>query len=399
MLEHVLREAGTVAELAQKADEFGMDAVHARVERGLFAHFADLHFKLLLAFVDNILNAGRMDAPVLNEAFKGHLGDLAAQGAVCGQDDCFGSVVDDEINAGSRFQSADVAPFTADDAAFHVFAGQGHGGDGVFAHIVARIALDGTGDDLLGLAVRGFAGFGLNEAHHLGGLVAGAGLDFRKKPLPGLLGGQAGDFLQTVFLLIDAFVERFLKLGKFPLLFGEVFFDAQEFVFFFGRFFKLFLKPLALLLKLAVAGLQLALAFLELMLKFALLVEQLVLALKKDFLLLRLSFLAGFFDYAGRQLGGVANPLGIEVFIEIKAYAPADAYRREDAQGGKKFHKSPPFIVSGRSPFMQCHEAAGRQHRPRHGEDILMGKEEDNTIRTMEKTDLYKRCPRTGHQK
>lgn len=58
MLEHVLREAGTVAELAQKADEFGMDAVHARVERGLFAHFADLHFKLLLAFVDNILNAG-----------------------------------------------------------------------------------------------------------------------------------------------------------------------------------------------------------------------------------------------------------------------------------------------------------------------------------------------------
>ena len=93
--------------------------------------------------------------------------------------------------------------------------------------------------------------------------MAGAGLDFRKKPLPGLLGGQAGDFLQTVFLLIDAFVERFLKLGKFPLLFGEVFFDAQEFVFFFGRFFKLFLKPLALLLKLAVAGLQLALAFLD----------------------------------------------------------------------------------------------------------------------------------------
>ena len=40
---------------------------------------------------------------------------------------------------------------------------------------------------------------------------------------------------------------------------------------------------------------------------------------------------------------------------------------------------------------MQCHEAAGRQHRPRHGEDILMGKEEDNTIRIMEKTDLYKR--------
>ena len=93
-------------------------------------------------------------------------------------------------------------------------------------------------------------------------------------------------------------------------------------MFFFGRFFKLFLKPLSLLLKLAVTGLQLALAFLELVLKFALLVEQLVLPLKEDFLLLRLGFLAGFFDYAGRQLGSVANPLGIEVLIEIKAYAP-----------------------------------------------------------------------------
>ena len=324
---------------------------------------------------------------------------MAAQGAVCGQDDRFGGIVDDEINAGSRFQSADIAPFAADDAAFHVFAGQGHGGDGMFAHIIARIALNGTGDDFLRLAVCGFAGFGRKEAHHLGVLGAGAGLDFRKKPLPGLLSGQAGDFLQTVFLLVDAFVERFLKLGKLPLLFGEILFDAQEFVFFFGRFFKLFLKPLSLLLKLAVTGLQLALAFLELVLKFALLVEQLVLPLKEDFLLLRLGFLAGFFDYAGRQLGSVANPLGIEVLIEIKAYAPADAYRRKDAQGGKKFHKSPPFIVSGRSPFMRCREAAGKQHRPGHGEDILMGKEEDNTIRTMEKTDLYKRRPRTEHQK
>mgnify|MGYP000220044047 CR=1 FL=1 len=137
--------------------------------------------------------------------------------------------------------------------------------------------------------------------------MAGAGLDFRKKPLPGLLSGQAGDFLQTVFLLVDAFVERFLKLGKLPLLFGEIFFDAQEFVFFFGRFFKLFLKPLSLLLKLAVTGLQLALAFLELVLKFALLVEQLVLPLKEDFLLLRLASLRD--SSTMRVANSVASPI------------------------------------------------------------------------------------------
>ena len=135
-------------------------------------------------------------------------------------------------------------------------------------------------------------------------------------------------------------------------------------MFLFGGLFELFLKTFALFLQLAVTGLQFALAFLELVFKLALLVEQIVLTLKEDFLLLGLRFLAGFFDYAGSQLGGVADTLGIEMFVEIEADAPADADRREDAQGGKKFHKSPPFIVSGSSPFTRCDTA---ERRPRPG--------------------------------
>ena len=58
------------------------------------------------------------------------------------------------------------------------------------------------GDDFLGLAVRGFAGFGSMRRIILAASWRVRDSISAKKPLPGLLGGQAGDFLQTVFLLI-----------------------------------------------------------------------------------------------------------------------------------------------------------------------------------------------------
>ena len=84
MLEHVLRETGTVFELTQQADDIGVDAVHARVESGLFAHFPYLNFQLLFALVHNVFDAGRMDAAVLDEAFQGHASHLTADGTVRG---------------------------------------------------------------------------------------------------------------------------------------------------------------------------------------------------------------------------------------------------------------------------------------------------------------------------
>ena len=244
----------------------------------------------------------------------------------------------------------------------------------MLAHIVPGVTLNGTGDDFLGLAVRSLAGLGLDEAHHLGGLMASAGLDLGKKPLASFLGGQAGNLLQAAFLFGDVFVEAFFKFGEPALFLGEVLLDAEQLVFLLGRLFELFLKALALLLQFAVARLQFPLALLELVLKLALLVEKLVLPLKEDFLFLGLRFLAGFFDYAGGKLGGVADPFGVEMLVEIEAYAPADAYGREDAECGKNFHKSPPFIVSGTRPFMRCGGTLRTVGIVRTGEDILMGK-------------------------
>ena len=97
MLKHVLREARAVLELTEQTDDVGMNAVNAGVEGGLFAHFADLHFEFLLALMNHVLDAGGMDAAVLDEAFKSHAGHLTADGAVGGKNHGFRRVVDDEI--------------------------------------------------------------------------------------------------------------------------------------------------------------------------------------------------------------------------------------------------------------------------------------------------------------
>ena len=102
MLEHVLGIAGAVLELAQKADQFRMDAVDAAIEGGLLADLADLDVEFLLALFDDVLDAGGMDAAVGDEPFQGHLGDLALERRKGRQDDGLGGVVDDEVHAGGR---------------------------------------------------------------------------------------------------------------------------------------------------------------------------------------------------------------------------------------------------------------------------------------------------------
>ena len=62
VMQHVLGETGAVLELPEQFDQFGMDAVHAHVEGGLFADLAQLDVKLLLDLLDDVLDARGMDA-------------------------------------------------------------------------------------------------------------------------------------------------------------------------------------------------------------------------------------------------------------------------------------------------------------------------------------------------
>ena len=57
-------------------------------------------------------------------------GDLAADRVEARQDDGLGRVVDDQVDPGSRLEGADVPALAADDAAFHLVAGNVDGAGG-----------------------------------------------------------------------------------------------------------------------------------------------------------------------------------------------------------------------------------------------------------------------------
>lgn len=154
-----------------------------------------------------------MDAAILDQTFQSHLGHLTTQGAVGGQDDGLRRVVDDEVHTGRGFQRTDVAPFTTDDASFHVLAGQGNRRDGLLVDVVAGITLDDVAQDLLGLAVGSLLGFRLDLADHLGRFVAGLGLHLGKQTGLGFFRRQAGNLGKTLLFFIDARLQELFRLG------------------------------------------------------------------------------------------------------------------------------------------------------------------------------------------
>lgn len=182
-----------------------------------------------------------MDAAILDQTFQSHLGHLTTQGAVGGQDDGLRRVVDDEVHTGCGFQRTDVAPFTTDDASFHVLAGQGNRRDGLLVDVVAGITLDDVAQDLLGLAVGGLLGFRLDLADHLGRFVAGLGLHLGKQTGLGFFRRQTGDLGKTLLFFIDARLQELFRLGQLAFLAGQILFSGEELMLLGGGFFPVFL--------------------------------------------------------------------------------------------------------------------------------------------------------------
>ena len=338
VLEHVLGVAGAVLELAEQAHELGVDAVNAAVEGGLLADLTDLDVKFLLALLDDVLNAGGMDTAVGNEALQGHLGDLALERRKGRQDDGLGGVVDDEVDAGGGFQGADVAAFAADDAALHFLGGQGHGGDGLLAHEIAGIALDGQGQDLFPALVGSLLGLHLDLADHAGGLVAGLGLDLVHEALFGLFHGQAGDFLKPLVVLVGQAGKILGLFGQFTFLGGETLFRGQHLGFLLDDQLLLFFQTFPALVDLFFFFFQGLGLVAEFLFEFLFLAEQLVLGGDHDFLFVGGSFLAGLVqDAVGQGPGFVQGFLG-NPLVEIVAGRHAEANAHDAHEDGRKFH-------------------------------------------------------------
>ncbi len=134
-----------------------MQAGDVRLLRGGLAELADVLLHLLLRFADDFLDAGRMDAAVLDQLFERELGDLATDVVEAGDDDDAGRVIDDHVNTGGFLEGADVAAFAADDPAFHVVAGDVDRADGRLGGMAGGVALDGRREDLAGFLLAGVA--------------------------------------------------------------------------------------------------------------------------------------------------------------------------------------------------------------------------------------------------
>src|SRR5262249_26177779 len=143
MVQNVLGVAVAEMEPAENFQNLEVQRRQAGFGDGLFGEAKDGFVHLLVDNGDNFLDATGMNSAIDDEALHGFASDFAADGIEAGKQNCAGGVVDEDGDAGSGFEGANVAPFAANDAAFDVVALKGNGGGGVFEGVFAGVTLNG----------------------------------------------------------------------------------------------------------------------------------------------------------------------------------------------------------------------------------------------------------------
>src|SRR5579872_4731560 len=207
VLQHVLTHAEAEVQAAKRLEEVGVEAVHAGLEGGTLALLLDDRLNLGSRLLHHLLDAGRVDTPILDELVQRLAGDLAPHRIEPGENHRLGGVVDDQIDAGGHLEGANVAPLAADDAALHLLAGQRYHRDRRFRHLVGGPALNGGGDDAASPLVRLLLGLPLDLADHAVRLLAHLDLDGAHQHLDRLVAGETGNPFQLEALLRDQLVD------------------------------------------------------------------------------------------------------------------------------------------------------------------------------------------------
>src|SRR5205807_5823482 len=206
-----------------------MDVRNAEREGSGLAFFEQLLIELLSNLFDQLLNARRMDAAVLHEAFERNARDLAPDRIEAGEDDRFRRVVDDQVDAGGQLQRADVAAFAADDAALHVLAREIDDGNRVFRDVIRGHALNSHAEDLAGFEVTLLVSLGLDALDDLRGFELGVLFDAANQLTLRLVGREAGHLFELVALRFDqlaqlafALLQRLLAIADCAIAFLDL---------------------------------------------------------------------------------------------------------------------------------------------------------------------------------
>ena len=296
VVEHILAVAGAVLHAAEQLDQLGMQTVDVRLENGALALGLDGGVDLLLSLGDHFLDAGGVDASVLNELFERDARDLAPHGIEARERDGLGRIVDDEVAAGERLDGADVASLAADDAALHLVVRQRHDRHGHLTGMIGGAALDGGGDDLAGAAVGLVLVLVLQLLDHERLLVHHVVLQAVDKEGLGLLDRVAGDLFKQLHLGLLELVDLvLLGVDRGDLL--------VEGIGLFVERVRLAVERLLLLLKAALLLLQLRAALLDLALILRTALVDLFLGLEQGLTPLALGTLIGIiYDLLGLLL-------------------------------------------------------------------------------------------------
>ncbi len=185
--ENVLAIRGTVIQATEQGVKLGVDTVKVGFKHDFFASFEEFFVHFFLGFNDDFLNAGGVDTSVLDEFFQANAGDFATNRVESGNHNHAGGIVDNNINAGSFFEGANVTPFTTNDPALHVVVWYIYGGNRAIAGMLSGKTLDGIQGDFAALGGCFFLGFGDDSFDKVGGFVANLVFDTQQKQFLGFL--------------------------------------------------------------------------------------------------------------------------------------------------------------------------------------------------------------------
>ena len=221
VLEHVLPVARAEPKPAENAHELLVERAAVRLEHRLLAGLAHDVLDLRLRLVVHLLDAGGMDAPVLDQLGQRQARDLAAQPVEGREHDRVRRVVDDEVDAGEMLERADVAALTADDPSLHVVGRQLDHGHGRLGGMARCDALERVGDEVPGAALRLRARLLLEHADAAREIVSHELLAALEQMRFGLLQAHARDALDLRLLDRLRLLQVLLELPEVDLAVGE----------------------------------------------------------------------------------------------------------------------------------------------------------------------------------
>ena len=207
MLENILSITGAILQPADQGNQVHVHTVGANIKGCLFTGLTNLHLKLFRYLGHHLFHPRRMDAAVGNKLGKCQAGHLSTDRIEPGQNNSLRGVINDDINAGCRFNGTNIAALPSNNTPLHLIIGQGYHGNRFIGDIVSGIAGYGQGKDVLPLSVGGYFHLIFDAAQLFSRIHASLAFNGGHQLFLCLFPSYTCNFLKFIPLLINQFIK------------------------------------------------------------------------------------------------------------------------------------------------------------------------------------------------